>query len=704
MDYRRIFWIGLILWVLVGCQTIEPQREDPTATPTSAPTATPIPETWDVVDLGSWPQLQATAVSYHPTKPIVAVVVGFNVYFYDTNTFALIHQIEAESPVATVHFAPDGELMALFHPAQNSVAVWQWSAAVPQRIDDIAGGEDVILAVAFANDGLRLGTSAGGSLWQFSEEGVKEQQLGWTNDYPQDMVSFSQDGSLLLSTILSDTIQHTEVWSLTEGVPLHAFSAETDAHWLSTGQLAADNVLLANILVDGVGAQAVIRPLPAPHLQQSWQLPIVPTAESWAMSPNGRFLLTDLGEGQVGVWEATSAELLTQLPLESTSPITHITFAEDGQWVATAQAGGQVQWWRWGEEGFPIGEPFTFDGQRGKIRQLHFAPDGTQLVLVSAKGLVEFVDTAVSTQTYALTDYTTDAIQSLAFSADGQRLAVGREDGQVHLWQVAGQRREQILPNHQGGVDSVAFTPDNKLLATGIGERVSDLSFDDTVRLWDGVDLVQQFGGEKEDVIGCSLFKNSVAFSPDGSVLAAGSHDFTIHLWDVAVGKALRTLAGHTDGVFNVAFAPDGTLLASASQDGTVGIWQWQTGELLQQWPMPPSGLTAVSFSPDGSLLVVGALTGKLYLWDVAEGALLRTFAGEMNQMSAVIFVGNGRFVAAGANTTDVQLWDVATGQIAHTLTRHTAQVRTVAYDPNSGLLFSGADDGLLHAWQLVRE
>ena len=341
-------------------------------------------------------------------------------------------------------------------------------------------------------------------------------------------------------------------------------------------------------------------------------------------------------------------------------------------------------------------------GHRGKLEAMHFAPDGMQLALVSAKGLVEFVNTAVPDQIHAITDYTTDTIQSLAFSEDGKQLAVGREDGQVHLWQVDDQLRTHILPNHQGGVDSVAFAPDSHLLATGVGERVSNLAFDDTVRLWDEDTIAQQFGGEQEEVIGCSFFKNSVVFSPDGIVLAAGSHDFTIHLWDVVAGKPLRQLAGHTDGVLDVDFSPDGSLLASASLDGTVGIWQWQTGELLQQWSLPPSGLTAVSFSPDGSLLVVGALTGKLHLWDVANGELLRTFDGEMNQMGDVAFVGNGRFVAAGANTTDLQLWDVSTGEIAHTLTGHTAELRTVAYFPDDNLLLSGADDGLIHAWQLI--
>ena len=665
MDLRRLCWISLLLLTVVGCQVNGQETETPTPTvlPTTEPKPTAIPEVWKVLDLGVWPQVRATAVSYHPTQPIVAIVVSPNVYFYDTNSFALINQIESDTAVDAVRFSGDGEYVVLKHLEENQISRWQGSPSSFQFVETVDGEDAEILTA-----------------------------------------SSSQDGTLALSTVLSDTVHHAQVWSVADGALLHTFAADEGGAWLSAGQLSADNILFGNVMVQDEVANVVIRPLPAPHLQQRWTLPVLPTVESWALSPNGRFLLSDLGEGQLGVWETTSGELLTQLPLQNTSAITHIVFADNGFWVAVAQAGGQVQWWALNADGLPQGEPLLLAGHRGKLEALHFAPDGTQLALVSAKGLLEFVNTAVPDQIVTIADYTTDTIQSLAFSEDGNRLAVGREDGQVHLWQVENQLRQQILPNHQGGVDSVAFAPSSQLLATGVGERVSDLSFDDTVRLWEDDTIAQQFGGEQEEVIGCSFFKNSVAFAPDGAVLAAGSHDFTIHLWDVASGEPLRKLAGHTDGVLDVTFSPDGALLASASLDGTVGIWQWRTGALLHRWPIPPSGLTAVSFSPAGSLLVVGALTGKLYLWDVAQGELLRTFDGEMNQMGDVIFVGNGRFVAAGANLTDLQLWDVTTGEIAHTVTGHTAELRAVAYFPEEKILLSGADDGLIHAWQLVVE
>ena len=318
MDFWRLGWIGFVLLIMVGCQVTEQELEMllPTDLPTNepSPTATTIPETWQVIDLGIWPQLQATAASYHPTDPIAAIVVSPTIYFYDTNSFDLINQIDSETAVAAVHFSPDGKFALLQHPEANRVALWQWSPLSSQFVEMVDGDAAQILTT-----------------------------------------SSSQDGTIALSSVMSGTVHHTQVWSIVDNTVLHTFPADEGASWLSAGQLSADNILFGNVMVQGDVAEVVIRPLPAPHLQQRWALPVMPTAESWALSPNGRFLLSDLGEGQLGVWETTSGELLTQLPLQNTSAVTHVVFADNGLWLAVAQAGGQVQWWPLNEEGLPQG-------------------------------------------------------------------------------------------------------------------------------------------------------------------------------------------------------------------------------------------------------------------------------------------------------------------------------------------------------------
>jgi WD40 repeat protein len=122
----------------------------------------------------------------------------------------------------------------------------------------------------------------------------------------------------------------------------------------------------------------------------------------------------------------------------------------------------------------------------------------------------------------------------------------------------------QILPVRTlgfYGVTSVVFSPDGRYLAVGTWGG-SSVQLIDTSR-WQ---VIRTFEGHTDSV-------NSVAFSPDGWLLASGSDDNTIKLWDVATGSEVLTLAGHTDDVTSVAFSPDGRLLASGSEDKTIKLW-----------------------------------------------------------------------------------------------------------------------------------
>jgi parallel beta-helix repeat protein len=154
-------------------------------------------------------------------------------------------------------------------------------------------------------------------------------------------------------------------------------------------------------------------------------------------------------------------------------------------------------------------------------------------------------------------------------------------------------------------------------------------------------------------------FVCSVAFSPDGKILASGSFDWTIKLWDVATGRELRTLQGHTSPVYSVAFSPDGKILASASGDNTIKLWDVATGTLLRTFKGHTYWVYSVAFSPDGKVLASGSLDKTIKLWDVTKGTLLRTLTGHTRDVHSVAFSPDGKILASGSGDGTILLWDV---------------------------------------------
>ncbi len=128
----------------------------------------------------------------------------------------------------------------------------------------------------------------------------------------------------------------------------------------------------------------------------------------------------------------------------------------------------------------------------------------------------------------------------------------------------------------------------------------------------------------------------SVAFSPDGRLLASGSDDTTVRLWDAATGALVRTLEGHTDWVRSVAFSPDGRLLASGSWDNTVRLWDAATGQLVGMLAEHTMGVNSVVFTPDGRLLASGSHDGAIRLWGVAPQAQERTQEEVVSMMLSI--------------------------------------------------------------------
>ncbi len=203
---------------------------------------------------------------------------------------------------------------------------------------------------------------------------------------------------------------------------------------------------------------------------------------------------------------------------------------------------------------------------------------------------------------------------------------------------------------------------------------------------------------------------NSVAFNPTGTLLASGSEDKSVRLWDPLTGEQKAVLFGHSGQVLGVSFSPTGTLIASASVDSTVRLWDANTGEEKYELSGHVDWVRDVAFAPDstavcdGKLLASGGDDKTVKLWDLSGAAptLKCTCQGHTDVVYSIAWSPGGRLLASGSADRSIRLWDPSTGrQAGRALVAHKFPVTCVAFAPNADLLVSGSHDKLIYLWPL---
>ncbi|MHC5915138.1 MAG: WD40 domain-containing protein [Nostoc sp.] len=276
--------------------------------------------------------------------------------------------------------------------------------------------------------------------------------------------------------------------------------------------------------------------------------------------------------------------------------------------------------------------------------------------------------------------------QQSAFSVSTSQSKAFAADKTLENVAIAGQIH--TLQGHCDSVYSVAYSPDGRIIASG--------SKDSTIKLWD-----VSTGREIYTLKGHFDSVNSVVFSPDGKTFASGSDDTTIQLWDVTTGRQIRTLQAHSACVRSVAFSPDGKILASGSTASTIKLWDVTTGGQIRTLKGHSDWVRSVAFSPDGRTLVSGSDDKTIQLWDVTTGRQIRTLKGHSDFVHSVAFSPDGKNLASGSNDTTIKLWNVTTGGQIRTVQAHSIWVLSVAFSPDGKTLASGGH-GDIKLWDMT--
>ncbi|MEH2228529.1 MAG: NB-ARC domain-containing protein [Nostoc sp.] len=239
-----------------------------------------------------------------------------------------------------------------------------------------------------------------------------------------------------------------------------------------------------------------------------------------------------------------------------------------------------------------------------------------------------------------------------------------------------------------GGIHSVAFSPNGKLLATG--------DTNGEIRLYQVAD-----GKQLLTVKGHIGFIWPVAFSPDGHIFASGGDDQKVKLWNTNTGQCLANLQGHSGGIWSIAFSPDGQLLASSSEDHTVKLWDTSSDRCLKTLQGHSNRVTSVTFSTQGTTLASGSDDQTVKLWDTGSGQCLKTMEVENSGSRSVAFSPDCQTLASGCHNQTVSLFNVFTGQCFQTLHGHTDCVNSVAFTSNGHTLASSSDDQTVKLWDI---
>jgi len=353
-----------------------------------------------------------------------------------------------------------------------------------------------------------------------------------------------------------------------------------------------------------------------------------------AFSPDGQ-RLASLGErDDVRVWDVATGRRVKRLPSNGAFAL---AYSKEGHLLLLRVSGGDVIWQ-------------DLDGRRELFRGPHGLgrTDTCRGAIQPAAPAIMFTDGSVGPRVVRegrVADMSGDKhwMRSVALSADAAHVAAADAEGFVRTWRAPDGGPVSEAKRHESDAWSVAFSPDGRMLASGSDKGI-----------W-----ITDVDGTERRRIPAEASVRALAFSPDGRTLAAGCGE-EVRLFEAETGKAVRTLAGHADTVLCLAFSPDGKRLASGGYDCTVRLWDVESGAEIVERSGHQGRVTSLALSADGKRLATSSVDRTARIWDLATRRQLFVLRDSAD-VERVLFGPDGKTVLSQGSA--IRCWDVETGQ-----------------------------------------
>jgi WD40 repeat protein len=599
-----------------------------------------------------------------------------NINFENSN-FAKSTFTENIGIIFGLAFSPDDELLAM-GSIDGDISIWNWQDNHSSL--HFLAHSNIVECVTFSNKGKLASSSRDGKIkvWD-TATGQLLIQTSTENGSPHvKNLQFSQDGCFLVGACK----QYIYVWDVDTGsihriietnssvsalfVSHQIISGASDGIvniWdLHTGKCITVNIDGAVRAVTCTNDDRILAVTVKSTVVQVWDVKSRSLIHSFtehsyrvssvAISNDGRILACLTGEKTIKLWDITTLQYHQTLE-GHLSEINTLAFSTSGKRLVTGSVDRSVRLWD-ENNGKCIK---IWQGRTDFVHSVAFTQDN-KVIVSGSKHAIRFWDVNTGELVSTWYEYQ-DWLSSVVSSQNGEWLGcanVGGDNNTIRLWRHWSKAETLPAPNkilygHTDSIWSIAFSPNGKIIASGSSDR--------SVKIWDcetGL-CVNTFIGHTRPVL-------SVAFSTDGKTIASCGGHSVIKIWDVVTGECIQSL--NERACYKILFSPDSKTLACCSTTGIIKLWNFRQSEYIQLGEYGHAVISS-AFSPDGKILACGSKDGIVRLWDISTASCI-SFSTNIGSIWSLAFSSDGLILAIGADAQTIQLWNVCMGKEIQTL------------------------------------